>query len=385
MPATRLIHPQAAPPLRLLHLTTFLQGGAGRAIADLACAQHAAGHRVSVVTSATETGGFGNYPEYLSRLRDAGVSLHACDSLFSRDPAHHERVLDLLMREFDVADVDVIHAHAAVPAAIGQRFAATGSQQVPVVQTQHGWGVNKTAAQAAFDIDVLKRVDGVLTTSKATRDLLVGYGVPGRSISVIPCGITGNATAEPPAVARRMLDWLRAAGMRIIGCIGSVNANKNQRLVIDALKALGDPNVAAAFVGEGGESLLEHARAAGVADRVVLCGYQPQAADWLPLFDALAVPSRTEGQGLVVLEAFRAGVPVVASNIPALAELIDDGRTGRLFETDNAAALAAAIRCTLALNPLTRAVMVNAARARFLADYTVDRMVDRHEQLYRVL
>src|SRR5688572_30966960 len=78
--------------LGILHLTTFLQGGAGRAIADLACAQQAAGHRVTVVTSDTAHGEFGNYREYLDRLRAADVALHLCDSLFSREDRKSTRL-----------------------------------------------------------------------------------------------------------------------------------------------------------------------------------------------------------------------------------------------------------------------------------------------------
>jgi glycosyltransferase involved in cell wall biosynthesis len=141
-------------------------------------------------------------------------------------------------------------------------------------------------------------------------------------------------------------------------------------------------NVAAVFVGEGGRVLVEEAARANVSDRVVACGYQPQASRWLPLMDLLVLPSRTEGQGLVVLEAFRAGVPVVVSDIPALARLVDEGRSGFRFEPDNAAALAHAIRAALALTAHQRDEVTRSARARFLEEFTCDRMVDRHEELY---
>ena len=82
--------------LTIVHLTTYLQGGAGRAITDLACAQRAAGHRVLVVSSATSAPGYGNYPHYIDRLHKADVSLILEDSLFTRDTALNLRVLDRL-------------------------------------------------------------------------------------------------------------------------------------------------------------------------------------------------------------------------------------------------------------------------------------------------
>ena len=61
--------------MRILHLATFLQGGAGRVIVDLALQQHAAGDDITVVTSNTGAPGYGNYPAYVSELAGAGVRL----------------------------------------------------------------------------------------------------------------------------------------------------------------------------------------------------------------------------------------------------------------------------------------------------------------------
>ena len=367
--------------LNILHLATFLQGGAGRAITDLACAQHAAGNRVTVVTSRSNQGEFGNYPDYLDRLRSAGLTLHTCDSLFSRDQALNMRVVGMLSRSVDVTAVDIIHAHAAVPAFIGEQFSAGARRRIGLIQTQHGWGINKTAQQAAFDIDVLGRVDRIVTTSRATGDQLAAYGAPAESITVIPCGLPARDPGRPPVATA--VEARRQPGVRIVGCIGSVTVNKNQRLLVEALASLQDSAVTAVFLGEGSDAIADEARALGVGDRVLACGYQPHASRWLPLFDLLVVPSKTEGQGLVVLEAFRARVPVVASDIPALAELIDDGRTGFLFQGENQAALAGAIRRALSLTTAERDEMLSAARSRFDADFTIDRMVERHDKLYR--
>jgi glycosyltransferase involved in cell wall biosynthesis len=368
--------------LGILHLTTFLQGGAGRAIADLACAQHAAGHRVVVVTSETGRGEFGNYPEYLARLRQAGVTLLKRDSLFSRDRVLHAQVLDMLRRAVQWDAIDLVHAHAAVPASVGMEIASEQSRHIPVIQTQHGWGTNKTREQAAFDIDVLRRVDGVITTSRATADLLVTFGVPSGSINVVPCAVPADVMAPPPEAAG-MLAGLRARGLHVAACIGSVTANKNQRLVVEALGLLAGAPIGAAFIGEGSETLMDRAHALGVADRIVSCGYQRNAAAWLPLVDLLIVPSRTEGQGLVVLEAFRAGVPVLASRIAALEELIDDGTSGLLFDADDAESLAEGIRSALALAADERNALTGQGRLRVARDFSMEKMLSRHEALYR--
>src|SRR5690606_11261186 len=85
--------------VRILHLTTFLQGGAGLAITSLAASQACDGHDVTVVTSRTEVPGYGNYPAYLETLIDSRVRVRQVDSLFDRRPEAHapvERCIDEL-------------------------------------------------------------------------------------------------------------------------------------------------------------------------------------------------------------------------------------------------------------------------------------------------
>ncbi len=371
--------------LSIVHLTTFLQGGAGRAIVDLACAQRQAGHDVLVVTSGTSDGNYGNYPHYLDRLRAEAVSLLVEESLFKRDLRLNLNVLQRLRETRAPGTVDVVHAHAATPALVGRLFAGHAGRRVAVVQTQHGWGVSKTTEQARNDVAILQDVDRVIVTSESTGRWLVECGVPGAHIVAIPCGLPAETPRGVPEDAQACLAPLRAAGMTLVGCIGSVTANKNQRLVIESLARLGRRDVIAIFIGEGGEPLMETARSLGVDDRIRVLGYRPDAERWMGLFDLLVLPSLTEGQGLVVLEAFRAGTPVVASDIAALRQLVTDGETGWLFEVNEAHALANALTRAIDVATDERERIIRAARHKFLADYTLDLMVARHETLYREL
>jgi glycosyltransferase involved in cell wall biosynthesis len=379
--------------LSIVHLTTYLQGGAGRAITDLACAQHAAGHRVLVMSSATDVpglgrrslggGGYGNYPHYLERLADAGVDVILEDSLFTRDATLNLRALDRLKTARPFGTVDILHAHAGTPARIGLAYVQDCNEGTVVIQTQHGWGSNKTECQAHEDLEVLRRVNRVVVTSETTLELLVEYGVPSDHLLTIPCGIP-PVTAAVSAAAEMALAPLRTNGYSIVGCVGTVNANKNQQLLLEALPRQ-DGSVAAVFVGEGAEELRRRAEHMGIANRVLAVGYQPDAERWMPAFDALVVPSFSEGQGLVVLEAFRAGVPVVASAIPSLRQLVVPEHTGWLFDPHDACSLATVIERVVSLSPSERARVTRAARASFLANYTAEQMVLKHEQLYRRL
>ena len=369
----------------ILHLAPFLQGGAGGAIADLACAQHELGHQVTVVTSASGEDADGNDPESLARLREAGVTVYLCDSLVKGHLPLNLQVLELLRHRVDPDAVDVIHAHAAAPALIGRLFAGHTARRIPVVQTHHEWGTNRTPDQAASDLAILRDVDRVIVTSAATRDVLVDQGVPPWTISVIPYGVSPHVPGAPPIDALRLLLPARDRGARVIGCLGPVTTSANQQLIVEALAAVGDLDVVAVLLGEGGEGLMMPAAVAGVSRRVIACGGQPDTSRWLPLLDLLVLPSTSEGQGLAVLDAFRAGVPVIASNIPPLAQMVQHQKNGFLFQAGDAAALANVIRAALALPGHEREALTEAAKLRVVEEYTSDRMVTRHESLYAQL
>src|SRR5262249_23192285 len=147
------------------------------------------------------------------------------------------------------------------------------------------------------------------------------------------------------------LDAVRARGARTIVCIGSITENKNQRALVEALSDVTPhARIWCAFIGEGERPLIADlerlAIERGVAEVVRFYGHRPDAAAYLSRADLLVLPSRLEGQGLAVLEAFRAGVLTVVSDTPALTELVTHAETGlaaRATDAGDAAALARTI------------------------------------------
>jgi L-malate glycosyltransferase len=365
----------------IVHLTTYLQGGGGRAVTDLARAQRAAGYDVLVVASRSPHGEFANYSHYLDQLDAAGVPCWLEDSLFDRNPATIQRVAARLRASRASHDVAVLHAHAGVPARIALSVAVGDAHRPAVLQTQHGWGSNKTAEQAGEDLRTLAAVDAVLVTSQATRAQLAALGVPPASMSVVPCGLPAAAPPPSPA-AHAAAAALRARGRLVLGCVGSVTANKNQEGLVRAVARGARRPLAAVIVGEGSDRLIATCRAEGLHDEVHLAGYQADADRWLPAFDVLVVPSFTEGQGLVVLEAFRAGVPVVASDIPALRELVEEGRTGWLCDPRDPKSIVDAVERACSISSERHGEMLAAARSLFERDYTTATMLARHEAAY---
>jgi len=146
--------------------------------------------------------------------------------------------------------------------------------------------------------------------------------------------------------------------------MGRLHRNKGFDVLIAAISRLA--GVHAAIAGEGPErvALERLARHAGVADRVHFLGWRTDTAALLAACDALACPSRSEPLGNVILEAFSAGRPVVASMAEGPRHLIESGRTGVLVAQESAIALAAGLEGVLH-NPAQSAAMVQAARQRY--------------------
>ncbi|HLX19048.1 MAG TPA: glycosyltransferase, partial [Gaiellaceae bacterium] len=120
------------------------------------------------------------------------------------------------------------------------------------------------------------------------------------------------------------------------------------------------------------------ARELGVESRVFLLGRVPDVAAWLQRASVYVQPSRWEGFGLAVLEAMVCGLPVVATDVSSLPELVVDGETGLLVPVADVEALALAIARA---DPR----FGHAGRERAQRDFSVDRMADRTVALYDAL
>ncbi len=369
--------------VRILHLTTFVQGGAGLDMTELACGQARRGHEVTLVTSRTGVPGYGNYPDHLARMSREHVRVITVDSLFSRNPEHHAAVSRAIDRDLGGASAfDLIHAHAAVPAALGAAAMARARRTLPVVQTMHGWGVSKTTGHAAFDVKVMNQVDRLVVPAPTSAALLATIGVRQDHQAIVPYGVPDTRDTAPDELSALMRSW-RRAGHHVLCAVGTLGARKNQRLLIEAL-AMDDSRVhRLVIIGDGPEAPLKAAAIAlGVADRVYFAGYRPDARRYLREADLLVLPSRAEGQPLTILEAFCDGTPVLLSAVPELSELVVPERAGWTFIPDDARDLATALVRAASVDPGERQALIERARSVYRARFTVDRMVDDYMTEY---
>lgn len=370
--------------LGILHVTTFLQGGAGRVLCDLALYQRRQGHRVVVVTDDSPVPGYESYPEYLARLREGGVRVLPVHATFRRDTAANLRAASTARRWLTDESIDVVHAHAAVPALIGVVARSGLPRRIPVVMSMQGWGNNKTPEQEAADVATMNLLDRVLPVSQAAARLLIGKGVVPGLLTVIPNAVDERHAEAPKDAYASVLSTWRDAGQRLIGCIGSLCERKDQATLIRAFGLLGRGDARLVLIGEGDDKALRDlAGDLGVAERVVFAGYQEDAAACLRHLDVVVLPSRSEGLPLTVLEAFRERVPVIVSDIPENVELVRDGVNGHVFPVGDAAGLADVLREVLDETAPQREARLQAAHASFWQDYRTDVMCERYMDVYR--
>jgi len=373
--------------VNILHITTFLQGGAGLAIAELACSQAARGHQVTVVTSRTEEQDYSNYPQWLDRLATSDVRVLQTDSTFKRDISLNIAAFQHIRNAVDVAHLSIIHTHAAIPSMLGLLIRSATKRLVPVLQTMHGWGIRKDSTQAATDIALMKSVDRVITPSMASKRLLERLGVDPHLISVVRYGIPPLAHSADEAGIERLRQW-KSSGHVVLLCTGTVGPRKNQRLLIEAIAHGGTPaNVACAIVGEGEEVPLLNSliQQNGLQNRVHMFGYQPNAARFLRAADWFVLPSMDEGLPLSVLEAYRAAVPVIGSDIAEIAEVIRPEQTGYLFRAGDLGSLVKALGAAAELAESERLKMGAFSRRLWQDHYSLEQMRLGYEAVYNEL
>ena len=213
-----------------------------------------------------------------------------------------------------------------------------------------------------------------ITNSRAQAENLVREeNVPAHRVEVIANGV------EPP---RRHADPSRRPARGIV--VANLIEYKGHADLIEALSLLATPPPLC-LVGEGPERgrLTELIRARGLGHVVTLAGAVPDARDLFEHYEFAVLPSHGEGLPNAILEAMAAGLPVIATAVGGVPEIVSDGVTGILVPSRAPAELAAAIE-TVAGDPVLRLRMGIAAREH-AERLSVDECAARHETVYRTL
>ncbi|MBP7865864.1 MAG: glycosyltransferase family 4 protein [Acidobacteria bacterium] len=305
------------------------------------------------------------------RLEAAGKAVEPLDARGPLDLAALRRLRRLAVSGgFDLVHAHTSHAHAlALPALV-----RTG---IPLAVTRH----------VAFPVKRLSRwkyraVRRFAAVSAFVRDTLVRGGVRPARVDVIPNGIKLFPLPEDRDTHRSSLG-IAPAELAVVSA-GHFSAEKNHRLLLEAWAAVA-PRHPSARLRLAGEGPLEGSLRALVRDRdlprVVFEGYREDLPALLRAADLYVSSSDSEGQGLSVMEAMAAGLPVAATRAGGVLDLVADGETGILVPVGDARALASALDALLE-DAERRAALGRAGRARAERDFGLHRMASAYRDFY---
>jgi len=296
----------------------------------------------------------------LERARAEGFATHRWESRGELDPGA------LLAARATLAAFapDVAHLHSAHAHALGAPAARWAGVPAIVVARRVDFRVG---ANPFSRLKYRLPVDRYFCISEGVRAAMLASGVPESVLAIVPSGVDLAAVEAEGAAAAPDLRGLLglSSGAEVVGTVASLAPHKNHALLLEAAPAVLAARPAAHFVwlGEGEcRGALERRRAQlGLVDRVHLAGFRADAKALMRQFDLFVLPSYLEGLCTSLLDAQVLGVPIVATAVGGVPEVVNDGVSGRLVAALEPAALAAAIRDALA-DPLARAAWAEGGR-----------------------
>jgi glycosyltransferase involved in cell wall biosynthesis len=308
------------------------------------------------------------------RAREAGVETRPVRMRGPLDPRGLAALVRLVRREH----VSLVHTHSSIAAWLGGMAARLC--RVPGVRTRHvsiaiRRGPNPVSRWLA---------DRVITRGEAIRRVVLAAGVPPARVVAIPAGV--NLESFPFGLKAPEIERELGLGSPVVGSVAMFRGSKGHPQLLQAFARVRErhPRASLLLVGDGIRRpwVEQLAREAGLADAVVFTGFRPDVPALLAAMDCFALAStRTEGVPQALLQAFAVGVPVVASRIGGIPEVVTDGETGLLVESEAVPPLAAAIERVLE-DPVGAAQRARAARALVEARFSHGRSVDRLLALY---
>ena len=360
-------------------------GGSGIVGSELGKELAARGHTVHFISS--------SLPTRLTELNER-VVFHEVEMMSYPLFEHQPYTLALATKMSTVAEtekLDLLHVHYAIPhsiSAILARESIKAHQRLPVITTLHGTDITLVGADRSYlpiTRYALEQSDGVTAISNYLKQATIEHFQFDR-IEVIPNFVCPDE--YKPKIDCDLRSALSPDGAPVMVHVSNFRPVKRPVDCIEILaRVLKKTKARLVMVGDGSErtNAIHRARCLGVADSCIFVGKQPRIVDYLCASDILLLPSEQESFGLAALEAMAVQVPVIATRVGGLPEVVDDGATGFLSavgDIDKMADDAA----RLLMDEKLRREMGRRARASATSRYSTDLIIPKYIQFYeRVL
>jgi glycosyltransferase involved in cell wall biosynthesis len=324
----------------------------------------------------------GRYQAFLGEARNQGFEAVALEN---DTPYLHAAVREL-EGHLQRVGADILCCHGYKADLIGR--AAARRRQLPVVGVSRGWtGASlKLRLYETVDRLSLRWMDRVVCVSEGQANKVRQAGVPSRRVVVIRNAIFSDRFDRIDAAYQERLRGMFPDPPRcIVGAAGRLSPEKGFDLLIQAAERIvgADPSVGFVLFGEGHmrSKLAAQIAAAKLTNRFILAGFRSDLDGFMPFLDLLVLPSYTEGLPNVVLEAFAAGVPVVATAVGGTPEVIEEGVSGYLIPPGDADILHDRIRAVLASEE-RRQTMGRRARQRVREHFSFEAQSDQYQRFF---
>lgn len=363
-------------PLHLVYLITRADeiGGAQMHVLYLAQSFQAQGMQVTVLA--------GSEGSFSKLVEEAGIPyVHVPFLQRAISPWYDYRCFWALRRLLRKLQPDLVTTHSSKAGWLG-RLAAK-SLRLPVTFTAHGWAFTEGVPEGnrrlfAFAERLAAHfTDRIITVSEYDRQLALHYHItsPERLVTVY-YGIPDVSSAlwASPIVGNPV---------RLV-MVARFSPQKDQALVLQALAALGHLSWEIEFIGDGPlrQKCEKLALTLGIKDRVYFLGERQDVAERLARAQIFVLASNYEGLPISILEAMRAGLPVVAADVSGVKESVLHGKTGFLFSRGDVEGLRNHLQ-NLLLSPECRQRLGEAGRKRYEELFTLKRMVNETWKVYK--
>jgi N-acetyl-alpha-D-glucosaminyl L-malate synthase BshA len=360
-------------------------GGSGVIASELGKTLAARGHRVHILSSDTPF-----------RLGDyqPGLSFHRVETptypLF-REPQYLLSLANKIVQVARNERLDVIHAHYAIPHAtaayLARQILAGSKERVPpkVITTLHGTDITLLGSDPSYSETVafcIEQSDGVTAVSESLKaDTQRKLGIA-REIRVIPnfLDCSAHRRLDVPALRKRFA----TDEEKIVIHVSNFRPVKRVPVAVDVFARIRCELPARLLMVGDGPDLAESAQLArtlGISEYVHFLGEQDQVLPLLSISDVFLLPSSQESFGLAALEAMACEVPVVASCVGGLPEVIEHGQSGFLHRPDDLEGMARSA-ITLLADPDLHGRVAQAARTIVHERFCDEKIVPEYEAYY---
>lgn len=257
------------------------------------------------------------------------------------------KIVSLLVDTIRRERVGLIHSHLYHANFYGRLAASRAG--VPVVCSIHNTYVRPKAHRRIINWWLARRTPVIIAGSEAIKNDILRYdGVPSGTVRVIPYGVDVEKFDIPLSrnEARKKLGF--SADRFLVGTVGRLEEQKGQSYLVEAAAMLRREglNISLLLIGSGREEkrLRDLVAREGIAEEVLFLGTRRDLPDLFRAMDVFVLSSLWEGLPLALLSAMASGVPVVATPVGGIPEVIRDGVNGFLVPPADAGALAAALR-----------------------------------------